>query len=105
MYGWSHLYSTRKWAKRSRFQRRLQPLCECCKAAGRVKEAHLAHHVHEYRPGNTDLDFWFGPLESLCRDCHEIKHGRALSPRQFEPDIGVDGLPLDPSHPFWRHSK
>ena len=41
-----------------------------------------------------------GPLQSLCVDCHKGKW--ADDKRGYRCDIGDDGLPIDPNHPFNR---
>jgi hypothetical protein len=97
---WTKLYATARWRKRSAFHRKQHPMCAECERQGRTHEAHLAHHITEYWPGATDLHFFFGPLESLCFSCHLEKHGRPPS-RPYRRDIGLDGIPLDPQHPYW----
>ena len=42
-------------------------------------------------------------LVSLCRDCAEST-ARAIAQHGFRLDIGLDGWPLDPSHPANRSS-
>jgi 5-methylcytosine-specific restriction protein A len=100
MASWARLYGTERWRKRSRWNLRLNPMCAQCEKEGRTQEANLSHHINEYRPGDSDLQFWFGPLESLCYACHLKVHGKpAMLP--YRKDIGVDGFPLDPLHPLW----
>jgi 5-methylcytosine-specific restriction protein A len=50
------------------------PLCEECNKAGRTKAAQLVHHKEpvDKRP---DLRLSYSNLESLCKECHEKKHG------------------------------
>lgn len=48
------------------------PLCERCKAAGRVTEAALVHHRVAITDGGERLDE--ANLEALCRPCHEREH-------------------------------
>ena len=44
--------------------------------------------------------FRLGSLQSLCRDCHNRKW---VSDRHgYRSDMGDDGLPVDPRHPFNR---
>jgi hypothetical protein len=74
------------------------PMCAKCEREGRTQEANLSHHINEYRESFSELEFWYGPLESLCFDCHAIIHDRAR-PRDYQTDIGLDGYALDPNHP------
>jgi hypothetical protein len=62
--------------------------------AGRVTPAMICDHVHEHH-GDWNA-FWLGELQSLCRDCHGYKS------RGYQPDIGIDGFPVDPRHPVYR---
>jgi hypothetical protein len=57
---------------------------------GVVKPADTVDHVEEHG-GNYRL-FWFGALRSLCRPCHEYRHGRGNDRLWF----GADGWPLPP---------
>jgi hypothetical protein len=55
-----------------------------------VKPADVVDHIE---PHNGDYRaFWFGPVRSLCRLCHEKRHGRANDKLWFGPD----GWPLPP---------
>jgi len=47
------------------------PLCEVCMSDGRARAATLVHHVDENSSNNVDAN-----LRALCRDCHEVTHGR-----------------------------
>jgi hypothetical protein len=67
-----------------------QPLCEVCLAEGKVTVADVVHHVEDHRGDRAE--FFYGAVQSLCRDCHERHHGRAND----SPWIGEDGLPLPP---------
>jgi uncharacterized protein YlaI len=99
---WQKLYKSRRWEHRS--QRNLQAhkyLCQECLKNGKTVPATLSHHVREYQPSFSELDFWYGELTALCHDCHfRIHYGHEVN-RDFETDIGVDGFPIDPRHPFF----
>jgi hypothetical protein len=97
---WAPLYGTERWRRRARLQLRHFPMCAACERAGRVREANLAHHLEPHRDGDSELRFWYGPLESLCFDCHKRHHGWPAA-RGFATNIGADGFPTDPMHPFW----
>jgi hypothetical protein len=71
---------------------------------GKTTPATLSHHIKEWQPSFSELDFWYGELDALCHDCHfRIHYGHEVV-RDFETDIGVDGFPIDPAHPFWKVS-
>lgn len=93
------LYNKQSWRKRSAQQRREYPLCEICESEGRVTLARVAHHIE---PHNGDeVSFRLGKLQSLCHACHERAHGRN-PPVPYSKEIGADGFPLDPAHPFYK---
>jgi hypothetical protein len=55
--------------------------------------ASVVDHIDDHE-SKTDLTHWLFTtrLQSLCWECHEIKHGRrAGGKRQW---IGLDGLPV-----------
>ena len=58
------------WRKVRALKLRMNPLCERC---GMV--AQVVHHIKEV-DARPDLRLDLGNLESLCRRCHEIEHGR-----------------------------
>lgn len=63
---------TKVWERRSRLQRRTQPLCEDCIGEGRITPATDVHHVHRRSDGGGLLD---SPLMSLCRSHHSRRTG------------------------------
>jgi 5-methylcytosine-specific restriction enzyme A len=95
-------YNTRRWKTRSTRQLREHPLCNICACLGKATRATVADHVV---PHHGDWNaFITGELQSLCKPCHDnvkTKNERL----GYNPQIGVDGLPLDPNHPVYRHSK
>lgn len=54
------------------------PLCSRCQEQGRIVMASVAHHVVPINDGGPRLDQ--ANLRALCRDCHEIVHGRKREP-------------------------
>jgi len=46
-------------------------------------------------PGNNEMT----NLQPLCHSCHSIKTARDHGKRVYQ-GCGVDGMPLDPSHPW-----
>ena len=49
----------------------------------------------------TSNKFWLGPFQSLCKPCHDSTK-QFVELRGYRPDIGLNGLPLDPRHPCYR---
>jgi 5-methylcytosine-specific restriction protein A len=95
---WRSWYSLQLWRRLARHQLREHPLCTSCMRIGRVTVATIADHDPPHG-GNWNL-FRLGKLQSLCADCHNRKW--ADDAHGYSRDIGLDGLPLDPRHPFNR---
>jgi 5-methylcytosine-specific restriction enzyme A len=92
-------YGKQRWRRRARAQLREHPLCKFCQQLGQVTIATVADHVVPHR-GDPQL-FWFGELQSLCASHHSgTKQQRET--RGFATDIGLDGYPLDPMHPWYQ---
>jgi hypothetical protein len=85
---WRSWYDLGRWKKVRAHQLRKQPLCEQCLVQGNTTFATVADHVQEHQ-GRWN-DFWFGSLQSLCRQCHELKHGR----KKEIPQLDDDGWPI-----------
>ena len=83
----------------ARHQLRVEPLCAWCLREGRVTAARVADHIE---PHHGDINkFWLNPLQSLGVPCHSGRKQR-LERDGYLPDVGSDGLPLDPRHPVYR---
>ena len=86
-----------EWREREKRQLEERPLCHWCLAAGRIAVATIADRVpYGYYDGSS-------MMQSLCRDCHAHK----WSPNEdgYQHDIGLDGMPIDPRHPWNRKPK
>jgi hypothetical protein len=81
-------YRHRKWKRIRRQQIDRNPWCEECEKRGLVVLATIVDHVHEHG-GDWDA-FISGKLRSLCRECHERRHGRDRRPLYW----GTDGWPV-----------
>ena len=95
-------YQNRRWHRRRAHQLWTQPLCEQCKARGRVEVATEVDHIRSHR-GDRNA-FWLGELQSLCKPCHDRKtrHERdAIAGRCDTGGTGVDGMPLNRNHWAW----
>ncbi len=96
--GW---YKLALWQRRRAAQLAAEPLCRMCADTGKVTAASIADHVIPHR-GDWRL-FISGELQSMCGPCHSSdKQSRERSGRTYSRAVGVDGLPLDPCHPFNR---
>lgn len=93
---WSHLYNSRAWRKRRLYQLRHEPLCRYCLRVGVVTEATVADHIE---PHKGDMVKFAGPLQSLCKPCHDSVKAREEGGSGV---IGhdVSGSPVDPVHPW-----
>jgi 5-methylcytosine-specific restriction protein A len=90
-------YHSAKWQRRKANQLRKHPLCVMCENAGGIAPATVVDHVV---PHQGDINkFWLGSLQSLCLD-HHNKTKQQIEQRGYASDIGADGFPSDPDHPF-----
>jgi 5-methylcytosine-specific restriction protein A len=88
-------YKSKRWAVLRADQLRREPLCRMCLSVGRVTAANTVDHVTPWH--NWD-SFCLNALQSLCPSCHDRKRAA----RDYQPDIGPDGFPLDPRHPCYQ---
>src|SRR6516225_5769222 len=66
---WDKWYSTSRWARIRRHQLLNHPLCKYCAERGIVTPATICDHVEPHH-GNVN-NFWLGPFQSLCKQCHD----------------------------------
>jgi len=92
-----NLYKTARWQRVRRKQLTEHPFCRMCLETGRPTKATVCDHVH--RHGGDTQKFWAGPFQSLCA-AHHDKYKQQQENRGYSTEIGADGLPLDPAHPF-----
>ena len=78
-------------------QLRRHPLCAFCLAQGHVEAATVVDHVEPHR-GDRNA-FMTGPLQSLCKPCHDSRK-QQVEDHGYADDVGVDGAPIDPRHPW-----
>jgi 5-methylcytosine-specific restriction enzyme A len=91
-------YGLQLWRNRRAHQLQVEPLCSICQAEGRITGATVADHNPPHKDDYNQ--FVTGPLRSLCSPCHDALQGFTHKP--YRSDVGVDGFPLDPAHPFYR---
>ncbi len=75
-----------------------EPLCRMCTARGLVVPATDVDHIEDSREDYTD-DNSRENLQSLCHDCHSLKTAASMNKSVFL-GCDVNGLPLDPAHPW-----
>lgn len=105
MSGWP--YNTARWKRLRKAHLSASPLCEGCKAMGRLTPANTVDHVRAISDGGPAFPGHDG-LASYCPACHSSKTARgteAGAVQSSKPRRGcdADGNPLDPDHP-WRKS-
>jgi hypothetical protein len=90
---YQHLYKTAHWLRLRKQQLLQHPLCAFCEKRGRVTPATVVDHV-ERHGGNPNL-FFCSPLQSLCKNCHDVDKQRVERGGRPRQQIGSDGFPLD----------
>lgn len=73
-----------------------------CQQQGIATTANVADHIIPHR-GDPNL-FWLGRLQSLCL-MHANRTKLQIETKGFANDIGVDGYPTDPNHPFHKPNR
>src|SRR5260370_30978523 len=91
--GW---YNNRRWRRKRAAWLAQHPLCVECEKCGVVTPASVVDHVVDH--GNDWNAFWLNPIRSLCRECHERKHGRDMRPLYVDP-TGCPAYGQDPFAP------
>ncbi len=95
-------YSTARWQKLRRRKLDSAPCCEPCGKRGVSVPAKHVDHIVAIASGGDPFPPLSG-LMSMCHSCHSIKTNAVDRPGgsgvRFK-GAGLDGLPVDPSHPF-----
>lgn len=94
---WRKWYYTKTWRGIRARQLAKTPWCEPCKRLGKSRPATVANHKTPHR-GDRHL-FFHGAVESACKNCHDQAIQREER-EGFSREIGDDGWPTDPRHPF-----
>lgn len=93
---WHNLYALKAWLVRRRVQLAEMPWCELCQARGVPRLASVVDHIEPHRGDRNK--FLLGPLQSLCKDCHDQDKKR-FELRGYSGDVDEQGYALDPKHP------
>lgn len=91
-------YKTKEWQTIRRQRFAMEPSCRFCAASGHISRATSCDHIKPHR-GNASLFFDLNNTQSLCRRCHDSTKQKQER-RGYSDEIGSDGLPVDPMHPF-----
>jgi 5-methylcytosine-specific restriction protein A len=88
-------YKTAAWRKRRLLQLKAVPLCERCKAQGRIVGATVAHHVEPHK--GDWAKFIRGELRSSCAPCHNSIE-QSVERLGYEKGSDASGAPINPEH-------
>lgn len=96
----AHLYGTARWQRTRKAQLEREPLCCKCQARGRLTVASVCNHTNGHPAGETEQQFWGGPFDSQCADCH---NGVTATLERTGRIKGGDanGWSLDPASPWY----
>lgn len=96
---WASWYGTARWKALRAAHLAAEPNCRMCAAAGVRTRATVVDHIERHR--GDPAKFWRGPFQSLCGHHHDSTKQQAER-LGYRTEIGADGVPIDPSHPFNR---
>lgn len=99
------MYKTKVWRQLREAQLQRQPLCGRCNKRGLVEPANVVNHVIPHK-GEENLFRDPANLESVCKHCHDSRiHSQELRGYTYNVESDANGMPLDPSHPFYAERK
>ena len=94
------LIDSPRWRKRRYTYLGVNPWCVMCLLRGMYTEAKVVDHRKPHR-GDPTLFWDENNWQSLCENHHNsAKQSMEKSGRDYMSDVGVDGLPIDPNHPW-----
>ena len=88
-----------RWRKARATYLQTHPLCERCKAQGRVKAATVVDHKQPHK-GDTALFWDRNNWAALCLNCHNSAK-QSEERLGYSKTVGIDGWPVDQRHPFY----
>lgn len=75
-------YSSEAWNRcRDAYKKSVGGLCEVCLANGKITPGEIIHHRTPLTPENihnNHITLDWNNLECVCRECHAIRHGKAV---------------------------
>ena len=90
-------YGARWQRYRAGFLRK-HPLCQMHMLQGQVVEASVVDHIVPHK-GDQTLFWDKANHQALCKTCHD-SHKKRFELSGAEVGCNVDGIPVDPSHPW-----
>jgi 5-methylcytosine-specific restriction protein A len=94
---WTRWYSSARWQRMRKQQLAAEPLCRLCKLDDKIEPATVADHVERHF-GDPEK-FWRGKLQSVCRNCHEVRK-KFVEARGYDREVDPEtGWPKDARHP------
>ena len=101
------IYNSAAWDRVRKLKLSRTPLCEECTRTGRIVTADTVDHVVALKDGGAPFDL--ENLRSMCATCHNRKtsyvdggFGHKRKTRAPLKGCDVNGMPLDPEHPWNR---
>ena len=94
-------YHSKRWERLARIHKAMNPCCVMCAEHGVVMAAEVTDHVIPHR-GSEHLFWDMKNWQSLCKAHHDHDKKQLEGKKGFVTDIGADGFPVDPNHPFNR---
>jgi hypothetical protein len=92
---WSDFYKSTRWQGLRKHQLKTEPLCSFVSRRGIVTAATVADHI-ESGPRSSPAS-----RRTLANRVHKSTK-REIEVHSYRSDIGLDGYPTDPNHPFNR---
>ena len=86
------------WRKLRESVLNMEPLCRHCKARGLIVAASEVDHINNVASDNDPDN-----LQALCKSCHSRKT-QADQGKRVSYGCDSNGMPLDPSHPWFQKS-
>jgi hypothetical protein len=97
---WRGWYREKDWFRIRHRRLNEERYCRMCAAAGVRRLATIVDHIKRHG-GDRRLFFAFDNTQSLCEPHHNSSKQRQEA-RGYSDELGLDGLPVDPNHPFNR---
>jgi len=86
-------YNNPKWRKLRNKWLKYYPRCRWCGIKERLQ---VDHKMPIAKGGNP---YSYDNLQTLCISCHSKKTG-SRDKKRVTSECGVDGIPIDPKHPW-----
>jgi 5-methylcytosine-specific restriction enzyme A len=99
-------YTTQRWQRLRRHKLQTHPLCEICLKHQKIEPAVAVDHIIPINAAGGSPYPALDWLMSLCASCHNRKtRGEQLGRELPIRGCDINGMPLDPRHPWYRGAK